>query len=133
MEPAETIIRKCGGGNFGRGVNRVSTWTGADKSRVHRWSYPKEKGGGDGVIPAQHHQKILDGARREGIALTPQDFFARPEGLSASGESPSKKRRREDVIVLVSGDISPFAYLNGDRVGLDAVKRHIRDLERDAA
>jgi hypothetical protein len=133
MDPAETIIRKCGTGNFARGVNRVSAWTGIDKSQVYRWSYAKNKGGADGVIPAQHHQKILDGARRDDIALQPEDFFARPPGRPVAAELPPKKRRREDVIVLVSGVPSPFAYINGDRVGLDEVKRHIRDLERDAA
>jgi len=132
MDPAETIIRKCGGGNFARGVNRVSAWTGVDKSQVYRWSYAKAKGGADGVIPAQHHQKILDGARREAIALKPEDFFARPADKAAA-EEPPEKRRREDVIVVVSGVPSPFAYINGARVGLDAVKRHIRDLERNAA
>ena len=131
MEPAETIIHKCGGGNFARGVNRVSAWTGVDKSQVYRWSYAKGKGGADGVIPAQHHQKILDGAWRDAIALQPEDFFARPADMSAATEP--KVHRREDVIVVVSGVPRPFAYINGARVDLDAVKRHIRDLERNAA
>ena len=134
MDPAETIIRKCGGGNFARGVNRVSGWTGIEKSRVFRWSRPKEKGGCDGVIPAQHHQKILDGARREDIALAPEDFFARSASKPAAQEPvPPKKRRRDDVIILVSGVKTPFAYLNGEKVELSDIKRHIRDLERDAA
>lgn len=85
------------------------------------------------MIPAQHHQKILDGARREEIALEPQDFFALPPGKAPVIEPPPKKKRQEDVIVLVSGIAKPFAYLNGERVDLDHVKRHIRDVARDAA
>lgn len=135
MGPAETIIRKCGGGNFARGVNRVSTWAGVDKSRIYRWSWSKLRGGTGGVIPAQHHQTILNGARNEGIDLAPDDFFA------ADGSAPEplpppvkpKRKRRDDAVILVSGVPQPFAYINGERVGLDDVKRLIRDLERDAA
>jgi hypothetical protein len=133
MDPAETIIRKCGGGNFASGVNRISAWTAVDKSQVYRWCYARGRGGSDGVIPAQHHQKILDGARREEIALVPEDFFARSAAQPPVAEPPPQKRRRDDVIILVSGVKTPFAYLNGEKVGLADIKRHIRDLERDAA
>jgi hypothetical protein len=134
MDPAETIIRKCGDSNFARGVNRISLWTGVKKSGIYRWALARAKGGRDGVIPAQHHQKILDGARREDIALAPEDFFASSASKPAAQEPlPPKKRRRDDVIILVSGVKTPFAYLNGEKVELSDIKRHIRDLERDAA
>lgn len=49
---------------------------GVHVSRVFRWTYPKERGGTDGVIPAKHQAALLDRARAAGIDLTPNDFFA---------------------------------------------------------
>jgi hypothetical protein len=69
MNQAQRIISKCGG------AQAVAEITGVHPSRVHRWGYPKEKGGSDGVIPARHHQKLLEGARKRGIKLRPADFF----------------------------------------------------------
>jgi len=133
MDPAEAIIRKCGGGNFARGVNLISGWTGVGKSQVYRWPYAKKRGGADGVIPAQHQRKILDRAQRAGISLGPDDFFARPNGKVVPVEPPPKKRRDDDVIVIVAGKRGPIAYLNGERVEIADIKRHIRELERTAA
>lgn len=69
MTQADHIIEKCGG------VAVVCQITGVDKSRVHRWRTPKERGGSGGFIPARHHPVILQGARLRGIDLTPDDFF----------------------------------------------------------
>lgn len=66
---AARITRICG-------VENLVRWTDRSPKQVYCWSYPKEKGGTDGVIPSTHHQAILDGARAENIPLTPADFFA---------------------------------------------------------
>lgn len=42
--------------------------TGVDQSTIAHW---KRRG----IIPARQQQKILDAARRLGIAISPADFF----------------------------------------------------------
>lgn len=81
--PAERIIEKCGG------PKALASLVGVDLSRVHRWTYPKAKGGTDGRIPSRHHQKLLDRARENGISLSPADFFESPEREIAS--TPEEK------------------------------------------
>ena len=76
MGPAAAIIEKCGG------HAAVAGWLGLDISRVYRWTYPKERGGTGGLIPAQYHQPILRHAIAAGKGLTPDDFF--PEYAAAA-------------------------------------------------
>lgn len=83
MNQASHIITKCGGGDFKRGVPIVAELAGVHITRVFRWTYPKGKGGSDGIIPAAKQQKILENARARGIDLTPDDFF-----LAALDEAP---------------------------------------------
>lgn len=66
---AARITRICG-------VEKLAKWTGRSTTQVYRWDYPRDKGGAGGVIPAIHHQAILNGARAENIDLTTDDFFA---------------------------------------------------------
>jgi hypothetical protein len=76
MSIAQHVIEKCGG------PAAVAAMTGVHVSRVHRWTYPKARGGTGGLIPAQHQQVILAEAKRLGIALQPSDFFE-PVGVPA--------------------------------------------------
>lgn len=69
MEPAKTIIEMCGG------VEKVAEITGRDVSRVHRWMYPADRGGSDGIIPDGPVRKLLKHAAVAGIPLTPKDLF----------------------------------------------------------
>lgn len=92
MNQAQRIIEKCGGGDAGRGVAIVAEITGIHRSRIWRWTYPKERGGTGGTIPSNHQQEILVRARERGIDLTPEDFF---EPLHAAGS------------VLLSGEAAP--------------------------
>lgn len=66
---AENVIAKCGG------FKQVSEWLGLDLSNVYRFTYPRTKGGTDGVIPAQHQAVLLAKARENGLDLCPDDFF----------------------------------------------------------
>jgi len=80
MSPAERIIEKCGGAAV------VAELADVHLSRVHRWTYPKDRGGSGGVVPSQNQQRILDGARARGIDLAPSDFFDSPtDGEDATG------------------------------------------------
>lgn len=67
---AQHIIDKCGGPRATAELAEV------DVSRVHRWTYPKERGGTGGIIPAKRQALILRKAREQGIDLTPNDFFS---------------------------------------------------------
>lgn len=69
MNPARRVIEKCGG------VDAVMRICGRSRSRVLRWTYPKERGGTGGLIPAEMQQVLLKGARNEGRDLRPDDFF----------------------------------------------------------
>lgn len=53
----------------------VANMVGVSISRVHRWTYPKDRGGTDGLVPSKHQQPLLDKARELGISLSPADFF----------------------------------------------------------
>jgi hypothetical protein len=69
MEPANTIILKCGG------VKAVAAMTGRSEVRVRRWGYPKSRGGTDGLIPSDVQQILLREARTAGLPIEPSDFF----------------------------------------------------------
>lgn len=69
---AENIISKFGG------HQRIADILGLDVSRIYRWTYPKERGGTEGIIPARHQQVLLNKAEEVGVDLRPQDFFEAP-------------------------------------------------------
>ncbi len=81
MEPANTIIQLCGG------FQAVADMTGRDVSRIHRWTYSKEKGGTGGVIPADVQTLLLSEAVRRGVPLTPNHFFP------GFPQKPARQRR----------------------------------------
>jgi hypothetical protein len=70
MTIAEKIIRKCGG------HRQVAAWLGLSLPQVYRWTYPREKGGAGGLVPARRQAALLAKARQAGIDLRPEDFFA---------------------------------------------------------
>lgn len=77
MEPAKSIIEKCGG------PAKVAEITGRDLSRVYRWMYPADRGGSNGRIPYDEADKLLKYAAKNGITLEPGEFFATPSGGAA--------------------------------------------------
>jgi hypothetical protein len=74
MEPAKTVIEICGG------VDAVAGMTGRDRSRVHRWAYPREKGGSNGLIPSDVAADLLRKAAH--LGLKPDHFFILPQVAS---------------------------------------------------
>lgn len=66
--PAGRIIKKFGT------AYKLSKAIGVEPQTVYRWTYPKDKGGADGVIPLGQHQRIYDAAKRLGIRVTLEDF-----------------------------------------------------------
>lgn len=66
---ASRIIAKCGG------HQAVAEMVGVDVSRVHRWTYSRERGGTGGLIPTRHQATLMQEARERGLPLEPADFF----------------------------------------------------------
>ena len=77
MEPATTIINLCGG------IERVAQMTGRSEIRVRRWTYEKDRGGTNGLIPSDVQPVLLLEARKAGIDLKPHHFFASLPPLAA--------------------------------------------------
>lgn len=67
--PAEVVIRVCGG------ARAVGEMLGLTPSRVHRWTYPRRRGGTDGQVPTKHQATLLMLAREKEIPLKPEHFF----------------------------------------------------------
>jgi len=53
---------------------------GVDVSRVYRWTYPKNRGGTGGLVPAKHQARLLQLAREAGRQIEPSDFFPSDSG-----------------------------------------------------
>lgn len=50
-----------------------------DPSTIHRWLYPKSRGGTGGVIPPKALDDLLLLAKIEGIILTPEELYQSPK------------------------------------------------------
>lgn len=68
-DQARTIIDRFGG------FPAVAQALGVDVTRVYRWTYPKDRGGTGGTIPARHYPALLEEARRRAIDLTADDLI----------------------------------------------------------
>ena len=66
---AKNIHEKMGG------TSVTAKATGVSLQTSYRWTYPKDKGGTDGVIPFQYHQKIYDFAVANDKPLDLDDFL----------------------------------------------------------
>lgn len=96
MEPAQKIIEICGG------YQAVAKMTGRTISRVHRWTYPKDRGGTDGLIPSDAQQILLREAIKRGLPLTPAHFFPEFDGTevcnipAASVDNPNQETSHDN-------------------------------------
>lgn len=75
---AQRVIEKLGGAGKVAGILKI------DVSNVHRWKYPRDRGGSEGRVRDEYQQPLLDYARKHGIDLTPEDFFEAPKGKRAA-------------------------------------------------
>ena len=68
---AERVIQKCGG------PKAVADMLGTSVQAIYNWTYPRDKGGTGGYIPAKRQLELMVVARQYGIVLTHKDFFPR--------------------------------------------------------
>ena len=69
IETSKALIAKFGG------PAKVAEICDRTVSRVRRWTYPAERGGSDGIIPADCQLTLLAHARATDLPVTPADFF----------------------------------------------------------
>jgi len=67
-QQAKRIIRKFGG------ARRLAKLLGYEPSRVYKWTYPRDKGGTDGLVPAAVVPKIQALADLEKVSLSDSDW-----------------------------------------------------------
>lgn len=84
---AQRIISRFGG------ESALAAALGVDVSRVYRWTYPKSRGGTDGLIPAKHHPVILVKAQQMSIKVDPSDFCPPLPKITRH----SSKRKHKDL------------------------------------
>lgn len=69
---AEEVIKRFGN------PYRVAEIIQRRPSVIYRWTYPKSRGGTNGIIPAPALQELIKAARREGVLLTDECLIPRP-------------------------------------------------------
>ena len=70
---AERVIRKLGG------PVAVAELLGTSRQAIYKWTYPRERGGTGGYIPAKRQLELMIRAKMVGIQLTKDDFFPKDE------------------------------------------------------
>ena len=66
--PATRIIARFG-------VPNLVKWTGRHRGRVHAWTWPRARGGTDGVVPHGVRALIISGAKTDlGVEVSFADF-----------------------------------------------------------
>lgn len=65
---AHRVINRFGG------ARRLARLLGFEPSRVYKWTYPREKGGTDGLIPAAVVPKVQALAELEKVTLSESDW-----------------------------------------------------------
>lgn len=73
FKQAEKIIAKFGG------PAKMAAALECDVSAIYKWTYSKEKGGTDGLIPSSSMPVVLNAADVLGIELTPHDLDPRED------------------------------------------------------
>lgn len=73
FKQAEKIIERFGG------ETRIANALNCDVATIYRWTYPKDKGGTDGLIPSSAMAAVLNAADVLGIDITADDIDPREE------------------------------------------------------
>lgn len=68
-DQATKIINKFGS------PYKMAEYVRISPATIYKWTWSRERGGTDGLIPARSMQEVIRGARIAGILLTAQDLF----------------------------------------------------------
>ena len=69
------VLKLFGGGNINYGVKVVADIVGRDVATIHKWKYPRSKGGTGGYVPTHALTKLKKVARLEGVLITPEHLY----------------------------------------------------------
>lgn len=76
---AQRVIAKFGGARgLMRALQRLEPRKHRDATSIYRWTYPKSKGGTDGLIPTAAMADVTEAARLDGVLLSAEDWDPRP-------------------------------------------------------
>ncbi len=80
ISQAERVLRKFGGP---RRLAVLLKMMGRDRNvaTIYKWTYPRDKGGSDGIIPTSAWDDIMAAARFDGIIISSEDIDPRPEPI----------------------------------------------------
>ena len=73
FKQAEKVIEKFGG------TAKLANALNCDPATIYKWTYPKDKGGTDGLIPSSTMGAVLNAADVLGIDLTSDDIDPRED------------------------------------------------------
>jgi hypothetical protein len=95
---AERIIERFGGA---RALSRIFAAMGINRtpSSIYKWTYPREKGGTDGIIPTSAWPDLLSAARIHGILISEEEFDPR-----------NRPYRKEPKNAYVEADLKEKAH-----------------------
>ena len=69
MTPAEFTLAAFETGET-PGARTVSLILGVHETTPYKWTYPRSRGGTDGVVPAKYHAALLEAAKLRKVPLT---------------------------------------------------------------
>lgn len=84
---AERILNKFGGPlKLAKALKEI----GCAKSitQIYKWTYKREKGGTNGIIPNAALFDIVQAAKAKGIVLTSEDLDFRPRSIEVNSVKP---------------------------------------------
>lgn len=114
LDPARSIIQRCGG------ATAVAHMTGRDVSRVRRWTFPRERGGSDGIIPMKAAREI---AQKAGI----------PIAAIITGPDTQLTRNDLHALSLMVDGAQPREIAKAMRLSIAKAKTIEAELRRNAA
>lgn len=127
LNQAERILKKFGGASRLAGLFN-SLNIRRNLHSIYKWTYPRERGGTNGLIPGSAMQDILQAARLDGILLTPEDLDPRPSPVEFA--SPQRIPKLEHQAFLeeraARRKVSQKRQLRAERLRISGSGRKLR-------
>lgn len=77
LETQQSIVvfKLLGKGNIDAGVRRMAALLDRDPATIHKWKYPRSRGGTGGYIPTRSLTDMRIACRLEGILIRPEHLY----------------------------------------------------------